>query len=177
MDDTHTDILRLFRPTPWAKDAACRGTDPDLFFPPRGSHTASNAAKAVCARCPVTAECMQYALDNGENEGVWGGVSINAYWRNTGVKVRRLKPIAHGTTAGYSAHRRRDEPACDLCATAHAERITARADRATPIKPIEHGTDAGYSAHRRHGTPPCQACQTARATAAAEYRRQKGNAA
>lgn len=58
----------------WLEYAACRGVDPELFFPGRGR--SSNAeAKRVCAGCPVRVQCLNYSLDNGEKYGVWGGVS------------------------------------------------------------------------------------------------------
>lgn len=61
----------------WQDDAACAGTDPDLFFPERGS--ISRAARAVCRACPVKAECLEYALGFTAREqfdfGVWGGTS------------------------------------------------------------------------------------------------------
>jgi WhiB family redox-sensing transcriptional regulator len=44
----------------------------DMFFVPKGGST--RQAKIVCGRCPVRAECLQYALDNPV-EGVWGGTS------------------------------------------------------------------------------------------------------
>ena len=57
----------------WQTSAACRGLDPDLFYPGRGGDTA--AAKAICAVCPVVAECLQYAIQAGERLGIWGGQS------------------------------------------------------------------------------------------------------
>ena len=57
----------------WEKRAACRGADPELFFPERGDTYSVQAAKAVCARCPVRAECLEEHL--GEKQGVWGGMS------------------------------------------------------------------------------------------------------
>ena len=63
-------------PTPeWMADAACTEVgDPDQFFPDKGH--ATRPARLVCARCGVRAECLQYALDNGERFGVWGGHSV-----------------------------------------------------------------------------------------------------
>ena len=52
---------------------SCRGMDPDVFFPDRGESL--SPAKAVCAECIVRDECLEYALDNGERFGVWGGTS------------------------------------------------------------------------------------------------------
>ncbi|HEX2132813.1 MAG TPA: WhiB family transcriptional regulator [Actinophytocola sp.] len=62
----------------WRQDAACRDEDPELFFPisevgPGARQTAQ--AKAVCARCPVRAQCLEYALDNGLNHGIFGGTT------------------------------------------------------------------------------------------------------
>jgi len=59
----------------WRVRAACSGMDPDLFFPERGDVIGVARAKAVCASCPVTAECLQYALEAKEKQGVWGRLS------------------------------------------------------------------------------------------------------
>ena len=64
----------------WHENAACRepGIDPELFFPVGESGPAIpqiRAAKAVCARCPVIAECRSYALRAGEPDGIWGGLT------------------------------------------------------------------------------------------------------
>lgn len=62
----------------WRHDAACRDEDPELFFPvsevgPGARQTAE--AKAVCARCPVRTRCLDYALDNGLDFGIFGGTT------------------------------------------------------------------------------------------------------
>jgi len=62
----------------WRTLAACRGTDPDLFFPPgaphaEGSATQVAAAQAVCRACPVTTPCLTFAL--AEPEGIWAGTT------------------------------------------------------------------------------------------------------
>jgi WhiB family transcriptional regulator, redox-sensing transcriptional regulator len=59
----------------WANEAACRDADPEIFFPEKGG--TPRAAKQVCARCPVSVECLEYALGNGLDYGVWGGVSMH----------------------------------------------------------------------------------------------------
>jgi WhiB family redox-sensing transcriptional regulator len=61
------------RPGPWINRAACTGIDPELFFPSRGE--SADPARAVCAGCPVRAECLDHALANVEMFGVWGGTS------------------------------------------------------------------------------------------------------
>ncbi|MGW4549389.1 WhiB family transcriptional regulator [Streptomyces violaceorubidus] len=56
--------------------AACVDEDPDLFFPVGTAGPAlrdTSAAKRVCAGCPVTPECLAFALASGRTSGVWGG--------------------------------------------------------------------------------------------------------
>jgi len=65
-------IAAATRPA-WHQHGACRGADPNLFFPERGESV--KEAKAVCARCPVRAECLDYAMENHEVVGIWGGLS------------------------------------------------------------------------------------------------------
>jgi WhiB family redox-sensing transcriptional regulator len=62
----------------WLRRAACVGEDPELFFPVGTTGPALDevaAAKRVCAGCPVRRECLNWALDNGQLAGVWGGMS------------------------------------------------------------------------------------------------------
>lgn len=58
--------------------SACREADPELFFPIGSSGPALhqlNAAKAICARCLVLSDCLTYAIETGQDAGVWGGTS------------------------------------------------------------------------------------------------------
>lgn len=60
----------------WRAKAACIDNDPEWFFPQGTTGSAAaqaEAAQAVCADCPVAAECLDYALDTGQDAGVWGG--------------------------------------------------------------------------------------------------------
>ncbi len=57
----------------WQADALCAQTDPEAFFPEKGGSTRD--AKRVCSSCEVRAECLEYALDNDERFGIWGGLS------------------------------------------------------------------------------------------------------
>jgi hypothetical protein len=65
-------------PAAWALPGlpACRGADPDLFFPLPGE--SAGQAIAICSGCLVRAECLALALANGERFGVWGGVHLEA---------------------------------------------------------------------------------------------------
>ena len=62
----------------WRRDAACRSTDPELFFPvgttgPAVDHIA--AAKAVCSACAVRNPCLEFAIESNQDSGVWGATS------------------------------------------------------------------------------------------------------
>ena len=62
----------------WRDRAACRDTDPELFFPEGTSGPAlrqTSAAIQVCEPCPVRAQCLSWALDRGYDYGIWGGAS------------------------------------------------------------------------------------------------------
>lgn len=69
----------------WRDSALCAQTDPDLFFPPMGG--LGHAAKAICAKCPVKFQCLEFAVSNGETEGVWAGLS--GHKLKAAVKARR----------------------------------------------------------------------------------------
>ncbi|GAB2719148.1 WhiB family transcriptional regulator [Kitasatospora kifunensis] len=78
----------------WQLRAACRDADSGLFFHPSGergpAHDERDAqAKTVCARCPVRAACLEYALDARERYGVWGG--LTAEERRRAVVSRRRR--------------------------------------------------------------------------------------
>ena len=57
----------------WQERALCAQTDPEAFFPEKGGPT--REAKKVCVSCEVRAECLEYALENDERFGIWGGLS------------------------------------------------------------------------------------------------------
>lgn len=60
--------------TPWREAAACLEVDVDVtFFPDREDVEAIAKAKAVCATCPVADECLTWAIESNQPEGIWGG--------------------------------------------------------------------------------------------------------
>jgi WhiB family transcriptional regulator, redox-sensing transcriptional regulator len=69
---------------PWQEEALCGYVDPDVFFPEKGG--SSREAKRICAQCAVRDECLDYALENDEKFGIWGGLSER--------ERRRLKRLA-----------------------------------------------------------------------------------
>ncbi len=61
----------------WRQRSACRDEDPELFFPVGTTGPALRQleeAKAVCRRCLVIRECLNWALETGQDAGVWGGL-------------------------------------------------------------------------------------------------------
>ena len=71
----------------WRDSAACVREDLNLFFPistvGRAAQQQVDAAKAVCGRCPVRQDCLEWALDVGPEFGIFGGC--------TEVERRRLR--------------------------------------------------------------------------------------
>jgi WhiB family redox-sensing transcriptional regulator len=62
----------------WRAQGACLSADPDLFFPISATGSSGSQiaqAKAVCAGCAVRQECMDFALDHGDMQGIWGGAT------------------------------------------------------------------------------------------------------
>jgi WhiB family redox-sensing transcriptional regulator len=62
----------------WWSRAACSTTDPELFFPISSAGPAAHQmkrAKAICARCEIRKACLDYAIDVGPIQGVWGGTT------------------------------------------------------------------------------------------------------
>ena len=57
----------------WTAEAACRGTDTEIFYPVTADEEAE--ALSICATCPVRAQCLDYAIRNREAYGVWGGMT------------------------------------------------------------------------------------------------------
>jgi WhiB family redox-sensing transcriptional regulator len=78
----------------WRDVAACRDTDPDLFFPVGSTGPAIDqidAAKQVCDSCPAKQPCLEFALMSNQDSGVWGGTSEDERrkLRRAWVKSRR----------------------------------------------------------------------------------------
>ena len=57
----------------WRQRAACRGVDPDIFYP--ASDEDAEPAKAICDQCDVRQACLEFALANRERDGIWGGAT------------------------------------------------------------------------------------------------------
>ena len=134
----------------WREQALCAQADTgDVFFPEKGSSTAD--AKAICRRCPVTTDCLEYALANDERFGVWGGLSERERRRLVGEAHVDAQPDVddsepetdvcgddRGTTRGYRRHiaqkqtapkparRRKTQLERDLIAQGYSAEFAAR---------------------------------------------------
>ena len=92
--ETEIGVLasELASSTHWWGDARCNdraGTMSGLFFSEELQDIAR--AKAICAKCPVIAECLEGALERREPWGVWGGqLFLNG--RVLASKRRRGRP-------------------------------------------------------------------------------------
>lgn len=81
----------------WRQNAACRDTNPDLFFPVGTTGPAIEqieAAKAVCQQCEAINACLEYALATNQDSGIWGGTS-----EEERRKLRRQQQAAQRQTA------------------------------------------------------------------------------
>jgi WhiB family redox-sensing transcriptional regulator len=88
------DCTEEYTPMDWRHRAICRDEDPELFFPVGNSGPALlqiAEAKAVCQRCPVTSECLSWALETGQDAGVWGAMSED---ERRSLKRRRARARA-----------------------------------------------------------------------------------
>ena len=71
----------------WQERAKCVGQPVDLFFPGQGE--SSRPGKAICKGCPVTVQCLRFALQHEEpgcRHGIYGGLtggerSMRIEWR------------------------------------------------------------------------------------------------
>lgn len=81
MNENLAELFAVEPENDWRTQAACRTLDPDVFFTSDSFENKQEkeerelAAKAVCDRCDVRSECLDYALRAGERYGIWGGMN------------------------------------------------------------------------------------------------------
>ena len=80
----------------WMAQGNCRSESPSVFFPSDG--VGVEVARRVCASCPVKVPCLEYALANGIDHGVWGGASERE--RRRIARRRRLERAASLARSG-----------------------------------------------------------------------------
>ena len=114
----------------WRHQAACLDEDPELFFPIGNTGPALqqiDEAKAVCRRCPVVDTCLKWALESGQDSGVWGGLSEDerrSLKRRT-ARARRAGCSPHSPPVGRPVRR-------DASPTPLLRRGSARPGRGRP---------------------------------------------
>ncbi|MFF0066682.1 WhiB family transcriptional regulator [Streptomyces sp. NPDC005279] len=84
----------------WRHEAACLDEDPDLFFPVGNTGPALlqvAEAKSVCRRCPVQERCLEWALECGQDSGVWGGLGED---ERRALKRRTARRRSQARSAG-----------------------------------------------------------------------------
>ncbi|GGQ64181.1 WhiB family transcriptional regulator [Streptomyces asoensis] len=62
----------------WRDQAACVGEDPEIFFPLSDvavPGTEASLARAICRRCAVLGACRAWAIEHGEDDGIWGATT------------------------------------------------------------------------------------------------------
>lgn len=106
----------------WSDKSACRGAQPETFFPNKDDTQSIRTAKQTCTICPVQAECLEHAITNGEYHGIWGGYTPE---EREVIRVASRRPkiappesrfyFPHGTPAGYRRHHRAGETPCTQC--------------------------------------------------------------
>jgi len=79
----------------WRHLAACREEDPELFFPIGTTGPALmqvEQAKAVCRSCSVIDDCLSWAMESGQDSGVWGGLAEEERFA---LKRRGIRTAVH----------------------------------------------------------------------------------
>ncbi len=77
--------------TSWMSGGNCRNYPPAVFFPSDG--VGVDRARKICTDCPVVDQCLEYALDQRIEHGVWGGCSERE--RRRILKRRRVAGAAN----------------------------------------------------------------------------------
>jgi WhiB family transcriptional regulator, redox-sensing transcriptional regulator len=78
--------------TSWMEFGTCREHSPNVFFPTDG--VGVEVAKRICATCPVREQCLEYAVDNRIEHGVWGGTSERGRRRIAQARRRESEVIS-----------------------------------------------------------------------------------
>jgi len=105
-DETLTLEDFLKRPE-WHQRAACRGVGVDQFIVGRGGGQ-YDAARELCAVCPVRTECLETALADPELQGMWGATS--EVQRKAMRRASGDVPARRASTMVVRTRRRRDVP-------------------------------------------------------------------
>ncbi len=75
--------------TEWMAEGKCTDIPPSTFFPSDG--VGVDMARKICHDCPVREPCLEYALINRIDHGVWGGTSERE--RRRILRQRRMSTV------------------------------------------------------------------------------------
>ena len=113
------DVFESAHPA-FFEDAACNNLDPNLFYPDDLKLQRAQVAycKSICALCTVRDQCLNYAIEQGEEFGIWGGKT--PYERER-IAKRLANPRLTRCVGGHlqtpeNQYRRRGVLSCRLCA-------------------------------------------------------------
>ena len=87
--NSFTEVPRQTNPKDWYSRAGCRNVDTNLFFT---EQAAPAKARNACMNCPVTQECLNYALEN-RLKGYWGGTGERERERMRANKNRKRQIV------------------------------------------------------------------------------------
>jgi WhiB family redox-sensing transcriptional regulator len=139
-------------PSAWRDRAACRdvvSADYDPFF--ADDNHEEQAALTICATCPVPDECLAFAVQTGQQWGVWGGKPQRTI-RRLVVLDRQGRPQTGRVPAGHlnasKTHCKRGHP-FDLANTYYApsgeRRCRACLRDAQPVRALRRLQEGGGS--------------------------------
>lgn len=77
----------IFRGPPWMQKAECKNHNPQMWWPSK-SEAPNPVAISICNRCPVKDECLEYAVQDPECHGIWGGTS-----HKERIRIRRARRL------------------------------------------------------------------------------------
>lgn len=140
--------------------------DPAAFHPDPSDKSAIAAAKAVCARCPVKAECREHAIAANERLGVWGGVQAQSLKKARALRRRGQMHACAWCTRTFKPRNRTILTCSPLCSRRYGTKRKSewqRKNRSGRLLEEGHGTVYRY---KKRGCR-CPACRTAQAV----YRR------
>lgn len=123
--------MSLSTPLGWQFKSACTSADPEIFFAYPSETEQVEQAKAICASCPVQAQCLAYALDTAQEYGTWGGMTE---WERKAAGIGRRRPhnaltyeeLRHGDAQSVQWERRHGRQLCGPCLAHEKARNAAR---------------------------------------------------
>lgn len=84
------------------QNPVCMETDPELWFPETGGGLGeARVAKKFCSQCPVQTECLTFAMETNQTDGIWGGL--------TPKERSRLRGLGRNRSVGRPSQSRRPD--------------------------------------------------------------------